>query len=126
MDEPGERKRPVVGVVGPCCAGKTTVVKALCARGVNARVIAQEHSFAPRMWQIITNPDVLVYLDVSYPVAQRRRWMNWTPGDMDEQRRRLGHAREHCALYVDTDPLTVAEVVEQVERALRDPGDANG
>jgi hypothetical protein len=119
MDEPGERKRPVVGVVGPCCAGKTTVVKRLCALGVNARVIAQEHSFAPRMWQLITNPDVLVFLDVSYPVAQQRRWMSWTPADMDEQQRRLEHAREHCTLYVDTDPLAPAQVVDRVMRALR-------
>jgi deoxyadenosine/deoxycytidine kinase len=118
MDEPGERKAPVVGFVGPCCAGKTTIVKALCARGYNARVIAQEHSFAPRMWEIITHPDFLVFLDVSVPVAQQRRWMRWTPADMGEQRRRLSHAREHCDFYLDTDGLTVAEVVERLVKAI--------
>jgi len=104
----------VVGVVGPCCAGKSTLVRGLCEAGYAARHIAQEHSYAPRMWQVIARPDVLVYLDVSYPVAQRRRWMSWKPQDLDEQQRRLRHARDHCDLYVRTDPLTVQEVCDRV------------
>jgi thymidylate kinase len=103
---------PVVGVVGPCCAGKSTLIRALRALGYPAKHIAQEHSYAPRMWQIIGQPNVLIYLDVSYPVAQQRRWMNWQPADLDEQNRRLRHAREHCDLCVETDSLTVDEVRE--------------
>ncbi len=43
----------------------------------NARPISQEHSYVPYMWQRITNPDVLIYLDVSFENAQKRRWLNW-------------------------------------------------
>jgi hypothetical protein len=124
VNEPGQRRPAlVVGLVGPCCAGKSTIAKTLGARGYTARIIAQEHSFAPRMWEIITHPDVLIFLDVSYPVAQQRRWMTWTPADMDEQRRRLAHAREHCHLYIDTDALSVAQVVAAITEFvdLKDP-----
>jgi guanylate kinase len=105
---------PTIGVVGPCCAGKSTLIRALEARGYSARHIAQEHSYVPRMWQVIRRPDVLVFLDVSYSVAQQRRRMNWRPEDMEAQQRRLRHAREHCDLYLDTDPLTPEQVLEQV------------
>ncbi|MCC6190250.1 MAG: hypothetical protein IT318_14560 [Anaerolineales bacterium] len=104
----------VIGVVGPCCAGKSTLVQALLTRGYQARHIAQEHSFAPRMWQVIARPDVLVFLDVSFGVAQQRRWMNWRPVDLEEQQRRLAHARQHCDLYVATDPLGPEAVCERV------------
>jgi adenylate kinase family enzyme len=128
MDEPAER-RPrlggvrrvgdhLVGIVGPCCAGKTTLASALCAHGYAARVIAQEHSYTPYMWEAITHPDTLIYLDVSYAVAQQRRWMNWTTADLAEQHRRLRHAREHCHLYLHTDPLTPEQVYEQVAAFL--------
>ncbi len=112
-DEPDQRRRPLVGVVGPCCAGKTTLVKALTALGIPARVIAQEHSYVPHMWQTISGPDWLIYLDVSYGVAQERRRMNWTPADLEEQHRRLRHARTYCDLYLPTDDLTPAQVLEQ-------------
>ncbi len=121
MDEPEQRKRGLVGVVGPCCAGKSTLVKALAGRGYLVTVIAQEHSFVPRMWQVFAHADRLIYLDVSYPVAQQRRWMSWTPADLDEQHRRLQHARDHCHLYLHTDALTAAEVLAAVEVFLAAP-----
>lgn len=105
---------PVIGIVGPCSAGKSTLAAGLRALGFAAKPIAQEHSFAPRMWQVIGKPDVLVYLEVSYLVAQQRRWLNWQPADLDEQRRRLHHAREHADLVVDTDALTVEQVRRRV------------
>ena len=86
----------------------------LATAGYTVRHIAQEHSFAPKMWQIIGKADLLVFLDVSFDVAQRRRWMDWLPRDMNEQRRRLRHAREHCDLYLDTDTLSVDEVLTRV------------
>ena len=104
----------IIGVVGPCCAGKSTLVEALAARGCVVRHIAQEHSYAPKMWQIIGKADLLIFLDVSYEVAQRRRWMDWLPRDVDEQQHRLRDARLHCDLYVDTDPLSAAEVLDRV------------
>jgi ABC-type cobalamin/Fe3+-siderophores transport system ATPase subunit len=112
-DDPGQRRRPLVGVVGPCCAGKTTLVNGLNVVGIPARVIAQEHSYVPHMWQAITGPDLLIYLDVSYPVAQQRRWMNWMPADLEEQHYRLRHARAHCNLYMPTDDLTRAQVLDR-------------
>ncbi len=104
----------IIGVVGPCCAGKSTLVQALAAHGCVVRHIAQEHSYAPKMWQIIGKADLLIFLDVSYEVAQRRRWMDWLPRDVDEQQHRLRDARLHCHLYVDTDPLSAAEVFDLV------------
>ena len=104
----------IVAIVGPCCAGKSTLARALRERGYAARDIAQEHSFAPRMWQIIGRADVLVFLDVSYPAAQARRWMDWQPQDLGEEHRRLRHAREHCDLYLPTDALSEEQVRERV------------
>jgi len=117
MDEPAER-RPLVGIVGPCSAGKTTLARALAERGYRARAIGQEHSYVPHMWQVITRPDTLVFLDVSFAVAQARRRLDWTPADLEEQRRRLRHARDHCDYYLDTDPLTAAQVSAAVEAFL--------
>jgi cytidylate kinase len=104
----------IIGVVGPCCAGKSTLVQSLAARGCEVRHIAQEHSYAPKMWRIIGKADLLIFLDVTYEVAQRRRWMAWLPRDLDEQRHRLRDARLHCDLYVDTDPLSAAQVFDVV------------
>lgn len=66
------------------------------------------------MWQRITNPDLLIFLQVSYAVSQGRRPLNWTEADYAEQQRRLSHAREHADLYLDTDNLGVKEVLELV------------
>ena len=108
-----------IGIVGPCSAGKSTLVQGLKQRGYpNARPISQEHSYVPYMWQRITNPDVLIYLDVSYKNAQKRRWLNWTAEEYIEQLRRLQHARQHAHLHVDTNPLSVGEVLEEVLRFL--------
>jgi cytidylate kinase len=104
----------IIGVVGPCCAGKSTLVRALAARGCEVRHIAQEHSYAPKMWQIIGKADLLIFLDVNYDEAQRRRRMDWLPRDLDEQRDRLRDARLHCDLYVDTNPLSAAQVFDLV------------
>ncbi len=108
----------VIGLVGPCSAGKSTLQRSLTALGFTAKSIGQEHSYVPHMWQVIGRPDVLVYLDVSYPVAQGRRWLNWLPADHAEQRRRLGHARVHCHVFVNTDPLTPDQVRDAVLQGL--------
>ena len=108
-----------VGLVGPCAAGKTTVARALSARGWRAKAIAQEHSFVPDMWQRLTRPRVLVYLDVSWETARRRKALRLSPADFAEQQRRLAHARAHADLIVRTDPLTPAETVARVDAFLR-------
>lgn len=108
-----------IAIVGPCAAGKTTLAEALREHGYNARQIAQEHSFVPAMWQIITQPDVLIYLDGSYEVCTRRKGFNWLPHEHAEQIRRLAHARKHCDIYIHTDELTPANVLERVLAALQ-------
>lgn len=107
--ERSERLR--VAVVGACASGKSTLVIALKAAGYEARHVAQEHSFVPEMWQLISRPDVLVYLDVAYETIQLRRSLTqFRPADLAEQNRRLEHAREHCDLYLNTNNLNRDQV----------------
>jgi deoxyadenosine/deoxycytidine kinase len=104
----------LIGVVGPCTAGKSTLIAGLRQQGYQVRHIAQEHSFAPEMWQKITHPDILIYLDVSYPVSLTRRSLNWSPKEYEAQQFRLRHARQNADLYLHTDPLTIPQVLETV------------
>jgi len=116
-----ERKvRKVIGIVGPCGSGKTTLVKRLSDLGIHARHIAQEHSYVSAMWQKITNPDLLIFLDASFPETIRRRKLEWTIDDYKEQHRRLAHARQHADLYIFTDPLNPEQVFKIVEKFLRE------
>lgn len=113
---------PLIAVVGPCSAGKSTLTRALRAAGYQARHPAQEHSYVPNMWQRITKPDVLIYLDVTYPEARRRRpYIDGGPQRLAEQHRRLAHARAHCDFYLDTTGLSPQEVLEQVQQFLAAP-----
>ncbi len=103
-----------IGIVGPCAAGKSTLAAGLNRVGISTRHIAQEHSFVPAMWQRITQPDLLVYLDVTYGVSIERRWSNMTTAEFDDQLKRLTHAMEHADLYIHTDSLKPEQVLEQV------------
>ena len=76
--EPPGKPHPLIGVVGPCAAGKTTLIAALKQSGYKARHIAQEHSYVQDMWQRLTRPNLLIFLDASYPVTCRRRKLDWT------------------------------------------------
>ncbi len=116
------RAGPVIGVVGPCGAGKSTLVTALRQRGYRVRHIAQEHSHVPDMWARLVKPDVLVFLDASFETCTRRRNLHWRREDYEEQQRRLAHARAHAHIYVNTDRLTPEEVLQRVLEALRRQG----
>lgn len=119
------RRRFIIGVVGPCAAGKSTLINELKRYGYNAHHIAQEHSLVPEMWQIITMPDLLIYLDVSYEQCIARKPINLTRAEFEEEVRRLHHARQHANLYIHTDQLTaeqvLAKVLEHLQRIRRFP-----
>ena len=102
----------LIGVVGPCGAGKSSLVSALKDIGFSVRHIAQEHSYVPDMWKRLTNPDILIYLDVSYENTIQRRKLDWTSAEYTEQQRRLSHARQHADLYLDTNLMTIHEVCD--------------
>ena len=106
--------RLIIGVVGVCGSGKTTLINSLKGHGIDVHHIAQEHSYVKNMWQLITHPDILIYLDASYAETIKRRKLDWTIEEYQEQQQRLAHARENCQLYILTDPLAPGEVVSQV------------
>ena len=111
--------KPVkIGVVGPCAAGKTTLISGLQAYNYQVRHIAQEHSYVPDMWKKITNPDILIYLHVSYSLTLARRNMDWTEAEYSEELFRLRHARENADFFLDTDNLDANEVLRAVLKFL--------
>lgn len=116
--EPMPETQAAIGIVGPCAAGKTTLVYALRARGYPGKVIAQEHSYVADMWQRLTKPAVLIFLEVSYPVTLQRRRLNWTQEEYDIQLHRLRHAYQHADLHIVTDDLNPGQILEQVVEFL--------
>jgi len=113
---------PLIGIVGPCGAGKTTLAQGLHRSGYRARAIVQEHSFVKDMWQRMTKPDILIFLQASCSVGGKRRQMKWTESEWDEQQRRLTHACEHADFYVNTDSLDIEEVLNHVLEYLQNRG----
>lgn len=110
-----------IAVVGVCASGKTTLVEQLRALGYDARQTGQEHSQVPDMWQRISRPQVLIYLDVSLQVA-RQRGQDYEENYYREQLRRLAHARQHSHLCIDTTSLTPKQILDLVLAALEKMG----
>ena len=108
-----------VALVGICGSGKTTLAKGLRSRGFEVRECAQEHSEVPHMWQAISRPDVLIYLDASREVAEARGQHHAIPDFVQTERQRLAHALEHCDLYIMTDALTPEQVLDRCLDFLR-------
>lgn len=108
------KKDFLIGVVGPCASGKSTLINHLEEQGYQARHIAQEHSFVQDMWQRVTDPDVLIYLDISYEESIHRRPQNYNEKDHQVQLDRLRHARTHADLYIHTDNQSIGEIENQV------------
>ncbi len=108
----------LIGVVGPCGTGKSELVTRLKEYGYRVCHIAQEHSFAPKMWRAISNPDILVYLHVSYPETLKRKNFDWSQEEYEQQLYRLRHARANADIVIDTDPLTPEEVFQAIITAI--------
>lgn len=119
---PGRHARPprsdsdalLIALVGPCTSGKSTLKARLIAAGYRVRAVAQEHSYVPDMWRKLVNPDLLIYLHVSIDSARRRRQIDWGAERLDEQARRLAHAREHADLVINTDEVDAEGVYQRV------------
>ena len=75
------------------------------------------------MWQKISQPDLLIYLDVSYPLTILRGKLNWTEKDFQRQIHRLAHARQHADIYVNTDTLNESQVLAFVLESLENFSD---
>ncbi len=109
----------LVGVVGNCTAGKTTLVNGLLRTGYRACNIAQEHSSVAQLWRR-KNPDFLVCLSCTLETARSRREIHWGQERLDDQWYRLRHAREHADLYLPTDGLSITEVLSVVVKAVQE------
>ncbi|MDF1515385.1 MAG: hypothetical protein P1S60_16365 [Anaerolineae bacterium] len=109
-------KSLLIGVVGPCSSGKSTLAGILRQKHYRVKEIMQEHCSAPDMWLRITHPDILVYLDVDEDVAAAREGIDKASSWWKEEREvRLAHARAHCDVYVDTSSMTPQEVAARVQ-----------
>jgi len=120
-----EQKTWLIGVVGPCASGKSTLITGFELENIRFRHIAQEHSYVAAMWQRLTNPDFLIFLDASYHVTLQRRNLNWTMDEYQEQHRRLAHARIHADCYILTDDLSPVDVRNRVLEFLKSKGIAS-
>jgi deoxyadenosine/deoxycytidine kinase len=111
-----ERGNLHIVVVGPCAAGKTTLVNGLHAQGFTlARLVVQEHSGIHDLWTQRGRPDILIYLDAQVETINRRQGRgDWTEEARAEQVARLEHARRECDLYLPTDDLAIPQVLEAV------------
>jgi hypothetical protein len=122
MEEESEHRTRIV-VVGPCAAGKTTLVNRLRPKEYDIWSCAQEHSSVLQLWKKYCRADVLIYLDAELPtIARRQNRTDWTVARLSAQRRRLIDARLHCDFYLCTDDLTREQVAEAVEGFLREHG----
>ncbi|MBT9158608.1 MAG: hypothetical protein DDT36_01626 [Firmicutes bacterium] len=107
----------VVGVVGNCVSGKTTLVQALKLHGYHAVNIPQEHSVSQRFFRRLA-PDYLIYLSCNLATAKKRRQISWGQEKLDEQWQVLALAKEHANLVIATDDLSSGEVLATALTAL--------
>src|SRR5215211_5455481 len=100
-------------VVGPCAAGKSTLVSALRGLGYDAHVSGQEHSEIATLWQH-SQPDVLIALEVEIGAVRARRGGSWPEWLHDVQVRRLAAASRAANLAIDTSMLSPQTIVDRV------------
>lgn len=102
-----------IAVVGVCAAGKTTLVNGLKKSGLDAVNVPQEHSCVKMLWKK-HSPDILVMLDAKLATIRKRRTVPWGEERLKIQHERLRTAREQADLYIETDGLTIEEVLRRV------------
>ena len=126
----GGRRAPAVRradgaivVVGPCAAGKTTLVWHLARAGVLARTIAQEHSVVPTLFSRYPGAG-LIYLTADWAVLRRRRPHSGGWAQYAEEMRVLQTARAAAELVVHTDSRTPEAVAALVLSWWRHHGQA--
>ena len=119
MTTGSDHPTPLIGIVGPCGSGKSTLARGLERHGYKCRHIAQEHSYVKYMWQVITKPDILIFLQSSFENSTQRRKLNWMPADYQEQLQRLSHARENAQLVIETDSMDAEQVLRRALEYLR-------
>ena len=107
-------------VVGPCAAGKSTLVAALRALGYDAYVSGQEHSEIASLWQH-SQPDVLIALDADISAVRDRRGGSWPEWLHELQVRRLAAASRAANLAIDTTALSPQTVIDRVVAYLERP-----
>ena len=105
-------------VVGPCAAGKSTLVAALRELGYDAHASGQEHSEIAMLWQH-SHPDVLIALEVDISAVRERRGGSWPEWLHDRQVRRLAAASRAADLAIDTTVLSPQTVVDRVVAYLQ-------
>jgi energy-coupling factor transporter ATP-binding protein EcfA2 len=105
-------------VVGPCAAGKSTLVTALRGLGYDAHVSGQEHSEISMLWQH-SHPDVLIALEVDISAVRDRRGGSWPEWLHDRQVRRLAAASRAADLAIDTTAISPQTLVDRVVAYLQ-------
>ena len=109
--------RPRVVVVGPCAAGKTTLVRGLRARGYDAVASGQEHSEIATLFRH-ADPDVVIALDLDLPTLRTRRGPDWPESIYRLQQRRLATAKASADLVLDAGTLSAAGVLTAATNLL--------
>ena len=118
---------PLVKVAGTSAAGKSSLVRGLRARGMNARSAGQEHSRVPDMWQRLNPPQFLIFLEANLEAQRTRRLdVTWTQERLQMERERLSHARAHADLHIETSECPKHEVLNRALHFLRKRGFETG
>ena len=118
LPDPTSRKSgPKVVVVGPCASGKSTLVRNLHKKGIDAFVAGQEHSAIRNLWAK-RDPDIIVALDLDLETLRKRRGESWPSSLYRVQHERLSDAFAAATTIIDTsrvpEEVVAARVIEIV------------